>query len=134
MCTISINVEPGGSDGNDQILSVLKTIINNQSTIMAAIDDLKTQVGNLQTQVTDLQAALDKEQAQIQGLLDTNAAVVTDLNNQISTLQAQIAAGATPEQLQEIANSLTTISDNIATTKADLEGTVPDETTPAPEA
>jgi predicted nucleic acid-binding Zn-ribbon protein len=106
----------------------IKTILNNQSKIMAAIDDLKTQVTGLQTQVTDLQTALDNEQAQIQQLLDTNASVVTDLNNQIATLQGQISAGATPEQLQELADSLTTISQNIATTKEDLEGTVPDST------
>lgn len=132
MCTISINVEPGNTGSNDE--KVLTAILNLQSIIMAAIDDLKTQVTNLQTQVTDLQSALDAEQTQIQGLLDTNAAVVTGLNAQIATLQEQLANGATAEQIAEIASSLTAISGNIATTKADLEGTVQDTTTPAPEA
>lgn len=103
---------------------ILNQILQNQTQIMALIDDLKTQVSNLQTQVAEFQTALDAEQAQVQSLLDNNAAVVTDLNNQIAALNAQIAAGATPEQLQELANGITTIADNLATTKADLEGTV----------
>lgn len=110
----------------DGIVQLLTTILNNQTTIMALIDDLKTQVTGLQTQVTDLQTAVDAEQAQIAALLETNAQVVTDLNTQIATLQAQVAAGATPEQLQEVIDGLTTISGNIATTKTDLEGTVSD--------
>lgn len=108
------------------IYNALKQILNNQSTIMAAIDDLNAQVTGLQTQVTDLQTSLDNEQAQVQALLDSNAAVVTDLNNQIATLQAQIANGATPEQLQNLSNILTGISSNIATAKLDLESTIPD--------
>jgi len=110
----------------------LDLIIQNQSLIMAAIDDLKTQVGSLQTQVTDLQTALDNEQAQVQELLDTNAGVVNDLNSQITTLQQQLANGATAEQIQDIANSLTNISNNLATTRTDLEGTVPDQPAPTP--
>lgn len=102
----------------------LNQILQNQTQLMALIDDLKTQVSGLQTQVTDLQATIDAEQAQIQQLLDTNAQVVTDLNTQIATLQAQVAAGATPAQLQEVINSLTTVTDTLATSKTDLEGTV----------
>src|ERR1044072_5626269 len=131
MCTISINVEPSSSAGDGQILSALNTIINNQTIIMAAIDDLKTQVGSLQTQVTDLQTALDNEQAQIQQLLDTNAGVVNDLNAQIATLQQQLANGATPEQIADVAAQLTSISNSLATTRTDLESTVPDGETPA---
>jgi len=113
-------------DGSTSDSDLLNKILQNQIKIMAAIDDLKVQVDNLKTQVTDLQTSLDNEQVQIQKLLDSNAAVVTDLNNQIANLQAQIAAGATPEQLQEIANGLTQVSDSINTTRADLEGTVAD--------
>lgn len=135
MAQVVINITCDGqptSGGNAEILSALNTIINNQSTIMAAIDDLKTQVTSLQTQVDDLQAALDAEQAQIQGLLDTNAEVVTGLNNQIAALQQQVANGATPEQLAEVATQLTNISNSLATTKTDLEGTIADDTAPAP--
>lgn len=109
---------------NKKFYEFFDKILINQIKIMAAIDDLKTQVNALQTQTADLQTALDAEQAQIQQLLDTNAAVVTDLNTQIANLQAQIAAGATPEQLQEVATALTNISSSLATTKTDLEGTV----------
>lgn len=120
------------AEGYKKFSDLLDKLLINQIKIMALIDDLKTQVTGLQTQVTDLQTALDAEQAQIQGLLDTNASVVNDLNNTITDLRAQIAAGATPEQLNELATSLTNISNNIATTKTDLEGTVAD-TTPAPQ-
>ena len=111
---------PNAPDVEDK----LNQILNNQITIMALIDDLKTQVSDLQTQVTELQTTVDAEQQQIADLLATNAQVVTDLNVQIATLQAQVAAGATPEQLQDVINSLTTVKDTIATTKADIEGTV----------
>jgi predicted nucleic acid-binding Zn-ribbon protein len=117
---LKIDQSPNGDD----IGSALKTIINNQTLIMSGIDDLKNQVAGLQTQVTELQSTLDAEQAQIAELLSLNAQVVTGLNEQIASLQAQIAAGATPEQLQEIANGLTAISDGIATVRTDLEGTV----------
>lgn len=123
---MQITINCGEPSTPSEITQTLKTILNNQTIIMAAIDDLKTQVANLQTQTTDLQTALDAEQAQIAALLETNAGVVTDLNNQIATLQQQIANGATAEQLQEVANSLTAISNNIATTRTDLEGTVAD--------
>jgi len=109
----------------------IKQLLINQLKIMSAIDDLKTQASGLQTQVTDLQTTLDAEQAQIAELLNLNAQVVSGLNEQIAALQAQIANGATPEQLQEVADSLTAISAGIATVRTDLEGTVAD-TTPAP--
>lgn len=112
----------------------LDKLLTNQIKIMALIDDLQTQVTTLQGQATDLQASLDAEQAQIQQLLDSNASVVTDLNNQITALKEQIANGATPEQLQTLADGLTVVANSLATTKTDLEGTVADTTIPAPEA
>lgn len=124
--TITINIEQDCSTGNANEL--LNQILQNQVLIMAAIDDLKEQIANLQTQVDGLQTALDAEQAQVQQLLDTNAGVVTDLNNQITTLQQQLANGATADQIAEVANSLTNISNSLATTRTDLEGTVPDTT------
>lgn len=102
----------------------LNKLLINQLKIMALIDDLKTQVTGLQTQVADLQSTVDAEQAQIAALLETNAGVVTDLNNQIVALQQQIANGATAEQLQEVINSLTNVTGSLATTKADIENTV----------
>lgn len=109
-----------------QILNELNIIKLQNQTIMARIDELNQQVTDLQSQVTALQASVDAEQEAINQLLQQNAAVVTDLNNQIATLQAQIAEGATPDQLNTLASNLTAISESIATTKADIEGTVTD--------
>jgi len=129
---MKICIEQENIPNIDGLIELLTELKNNQIKIMSAIDDLKTQVTNLQTQVNDLQTALDNEQAQIQQLLDTNAQVVTDLNTQISNLKDQIANGATPEQLQDIATGLSAISDSLATTKTDLEGTVPDNASSTP--
>lgn len=109
-----------------QILNELNIIKLQNQTIMARIDELNQQVTDLQSQVTALQTSVDAEQEAINQLLQQNAAVVTDLNNQIATLQAQIAEGATPDQLNALASNLTAISESIATTKADIEGTVTD--------
>lgn len=101
-----------------------KELLINQLKIMALIDDLKAQVTGLQTQVTDLQLTVDAEQAQITALLETNAGVVTNLNNQITSLQQQIANGATEDQLQDVIDSLTNVTNTLATTKTDIENTV----------
>lgn len=91
---------------------------------MANLQQLKDQVADLQSQVVDLQTSVDLEQAQIQALLETNAAVVQDLNEQIDALEAQLADSASPEQIQEVIDSLVAVRDSIATTKADIEATV----------
>ena len=104
--------------------SPLNKILNNQIKIMALIDELKTKITGLEGQVTELQTTVNEEQTQIAALLESNAQVVTNLNTQIATLTAQVAAGATPEQIQEVINSITTIAEGIATTKTDIEGTV----------
>lgn len=113
-----------GSNGNEDIVSLLNQIIQNQSTIMALIDDLKAQIASLQQQATDLQTSLDAEQEQIAALIATNAQVVTDLNAQIATLTEQLAGSANPTQLQEVIDSIAAIRDSLTTTKTDLEGTV----------
>jgi hypothetical protein len=102
-------------------LNLLKTKI---IQLMALIDDLKLQVADLQAQTTDLKAAVDLEQQQIADLLATNATVVQGLNDQIAVLQTQLANSANPDQLQEVINGLITVKDSLATTKADIEGTV----------
>jgi chromosome segregation ATPase len=107
-----------------EVLSKLNHLIQHQHEIMAQIDDLKTQVADLKQQTADLQTSVDAEQAQIAALLETNAQVVTDLNTQIAALQEQIANSPTPEALNEVIAGLTEVKDSLATTKADLEGTV----------
>lgn len=64
----------------------------------------------LNTKVDELQTALDAEQEQIQ-------AAINGLNEVITTLTAQVAAGGTEEERQAILDKLTAI-------KADLEATV----------
>lgn len=113
-----------GSNGNEDIVALLNQILQNQSTIMALIDDLKAQIASLQQQATDLQTSLDAEQEQIAALIATNAQVVTDLNAQIATLTEQLAGSANPTQLQEVIDSIAAIRDSLTTTKTDLEGTV----------
>jgi chromosome segregation ATPase len=120
----------GGSE--DTIEEFTKLILNNNQKlthIMAKIDELKQQVTDLNEQLNDLQETVDMEQAQIEALLETNASVVTELNNQIAALQAQLADSATPEQLQEVITSLEEMKDEIATTRADIEATVEGEET-----
>jgi len=111
-----------------EIRNALSLILKQNKKIMATVQDLKSQVADLNSKVDDLQTSLDAEQAQIQGLLDTNAQVVTDLNAKISELQAIIDAGGTvtPEDLQAISDGIKTATDKITTEKADLEGTVAD--------
>lgn len=107
-----------------EVLHKLNHIIQHQHTIMATIQELNQKVADLGAQVTDMQATIDAEQQQITDLLAHNAQVVTDLNVQIATLTAQVAAAPTPEQLQGVVDGLQSISDNIATEKSDIEGTV----------
>jgi multidrug resistance efflux pump len=93
---------------------------------MADVPQIKQQVADLNAKVDTLQASVDAEQAQIQGLLDTNAQVVVGLQAEVARLQAIIDGGGvvTPEDLQSISDGITTASDKLATTQADIEGTV----------
>lgn len=92
----------------DHSVAIQITQINNKlERIMATLEEVTAKI-------TALQTALDNEQAQIQAAID-------GLTGQIAALNDQIANGATPEQLQVIADSLTAIT-------TDLEGTIVDET------
>ncbi len=106
----------------------VKAILNSHTLklnqIMSALEDLQAQVATLKTQATNLQTSLDAEQQQIADLLASNAAVVTDLNNQIAALNQQIADGATAAQLQEVTSGISETVTQLATTQSDLENTV----------
>lgn len=101
-------------------------INSKQNTMATGIAELKTQVADLNTKVDELQTSLDAEQQQLADLLALNAQVVTDLTAEKDRLQAIIDAGGviTPEDLAELSAGITTATDKLATTKADLEGTV----------
>jgi archaellum component FlaC len=90
----------------DHSVAIQITQINNKlERIMATFDEINAKLDTLQ-------AALDNEQAQI-------ASAIAGLEQTILDLQSQIANGATPEQLQAVADKLTAI-------QTDLEGTIPD--------
>ncbi len=78
---------------------------------MALIDDLNAKVDALQ-------ASLDNEQAQV-------ANAINALNETVAGLQAQLADGATPEQVQALI-------DKIGAITTDLEGTIADAPTETP--
>lgn len=94
--------------------------------IMADSAQIKQQVIDLNTKVDSLQTKVDAEQETINALFATNAQVVTDLNAEIARLRAIIDAGGTvtPEDLQTISDGIQTAADKLATTEADIEGTV----------
>ena len=88
---------------------------NQFTTINSKLDRIMATFEEISAKVDALQASLDNEQAQI-------AAAIEGLNQSIVELQNQIANGATPEQLQVLANKLDDI-------KTDLEGTIADPST-----
>lgn len=104
-----------------QIINFFKT-----KKMAKDITELKAEVVALNTKADDLQTALDAEQQQLADLLALNAQVVTDLTAERDRLQAIIDAGGviTPEDLAEISTGITTATGKLATSQADLEGTV----------
>jgi len=95
-----------------ELLHKLIHIVQNQRTIMSAIDDLKTEVA-------DLKVKVDAEQAQIQTLLDNDTQTIAALNEQITVLTGELANGATAAQIAEVVTEIQAI-------KADIESTVAD--------
>lgn len=85
---------------------------NQFTSINSKLDRLMATFEEISAKVDALQASLDNEQAQI-------AAAIEGLNQSIVDLQNQIANGATPEQLQVLADKLDGI-------KTDLESTIAD--------
>lgn len=90
----------------DELLNLVKQILNNTTETMSKTTDIEAKVDALQT-------ALDNEQAQIQTAIDALSATVQELRD-------QIAAGQTDnDALDRIATKLDDI-------KSDLEGTIAD--------
>lgn len=110
--------------GNDEALE--KKIIKKLNKIMASIQELQDQVTALDATVTTLQEKVDAEQAQIQALLDTNAAVVSDLNTQIATLTDALSTAPTPEQIQGVIDSVTATRDRVVAITQDVSDTIAD--------
>jgi len=110
--------------GNDE--ADYKKIIKKLNKIMASIQELQDQVTALDANVTTLQEKVDAEQAQIQALLDTNAAVVSDLNAQIANLEDLLSQAATPEQIQGVIESVTATRDRVIAITQDVSDTIAD--------
>ncbi len=120
-------------------LNIPKKYLIQLSQINHKLDLIMANNEELKALVVELQATVDAEQAQIAALQEANAALVAAQQTQIEAqgsqiasleaviveLEAQIAAGASPAQLQEAVDALNAI-------KADIASTVPDA--PAPEA
>lgn len=94
--------------------------------IKMSLQDLKVEIDGLKGEVATLQASVDAEQAQIAALLETNATVVNSLNEQIDTLETQLAEAQDPTVLQEAIDGLKEIRQSIVTAKEDIGGTVAD--------
>ncbi len=100
--------------------------INNQSNqlIMATVQELNDKVDQQAVALVDLQTTVDAEQEAIKSLLDSNAAVVTDLNQQIADLKAAAAGKIDPAELDPIIAKLDASAASIITAKEDIAGTV----------
>jgi hypothetical protein len=79
---------------------MLQKILHNQEHIMATLQELKDKV-------QELQDAVDADQA-------GDAQVVADLQAEIDRLKADLANGATPEQIAEVVASLESIKGDVS--------------------
>lgn len=74
----------------------------------------------LNNKIAELAAAVDAEQAQIQALLDAATATQTALEAEIASLKEQLAAGATPAEVQASIDALNAVVEDIKSTVADV--------------
>ena len=110
-------------DQSESEINQYNIITTKLNQIMGLSEDLTAKVAELSTKVDTLQTAVDTEQEQIAALLATNAAVVTELNTQISNLQSIIDGSVGGEVAATV---LTSVQESIAkleAAQADLEAT-----------
>lgn len=101
-------------------------IISKLNSIMQDLTVLNEKVTTLEAQVAEFQTALDKEQTQVQTVLDSNSALkleVEDLKQQLADAQA----ANDPAAIQAVVDRIDGISQSIIATKADLEATIADQ-------
>lgn len=110
--TIDVNLNVRGQQENE-IINLLKTIINQNNNTMSKISDIEAQVDTLQQK-------LDAEQEEIKVAIDGFKATIQELRDQIA------AGGSDAEALDRIAQKLTDLT-------TDLESTVTPEAPPTPE-
>lgn len=81
---------------------------------------MSEELSALQAQVTALNEKADNLQAAIDADQEADAAIVVALKDQIATLEAQIANGATPEQLTALKDTLAGIASKLDASAADV--------------
>lgn len=111
-------------DSTAEISLKLDLIIQNQTKIMANIQELTAQVDSLSAQVTTLQTTLDTEQEQIRLAIEANTTEIARLTEVITALQNE---AGTPEQRQALADKVTDISNRLTAINTDLQNTIADE-------
>lgn len=78
-----------------------------QRHVIHLLEEIMASIQELKDQVTELQAAVDADQA-------SDAGVVAALQAQVDALTAQLAGSPSPEQLQEVIDSLKSIQADVA--------------------
>lgn len=122
------NTYTGTSKEDHKLLTEIHEIVNinkkQNSQIMATVQELNDKLDQQATTIADLQTTVDSEQADIKALLDSNAAVVTDLNQQIADLKAAAAGKIDPAELDPLVAKIDASIAAIVTSKEDIAGTV----------
>lgn len=103
-------------------------IVNNTklTTMANEFDDLKGQVDQQSTDIATLQSTIDNEQAQFQALIDANKKIQDAQEAKIAELEAQIAGGASADQLLALTSQVKANNSALATAKEDIASSVPD--------
>ena len=82
-------------DPTQQILSIVQTILEKEIVMSAALDSLKADVSSLATEVAQA-IALIQANAAATSAAAADAAEITDLQAQVTTLRDQLAAALAP--------------------------------------
>lgn len=113
----------------------IKNLILSQSQkldqIMSELTILRDKAAALETKVDEFQTALDKEQEQVNAVLQANVEAKAEIES-LKTQLAEALANADPAVVAEINASLDRADSKLITSKADLESTIADEVTEEP--
>jgi len=82
-------------DPTQQLLSIVQTILEKEVAMSAALDSLKADVSSLATEVAQA-IALIQANAAATSAAAADAAEITDLQAQVTTLRDQLAAALAP--------------------------------------
>ena len=89
---------------------------------MGQNDDLNSKITDLSGKVDTLQAAIDADQASDAQVVSDLTAANDALKATVADLEAQLANGITPEQLQASIDSLNAVSAKVDAAKTDVAG------------